>query len=337
MKKLPTNQYQYSLTMSSSSSSSPSSESLSALAVFRNILNQELIRSVHAYRDNGGGEGSWTEREFMLLPDDCIEIGADPVIVIGRQPRGRFQEGERIGFWLCMFVFDSADVVSSSLSIPSMLCLSRNPQLKSIPNLANDLRKVYLLMSRTYKDEPLNFGNEETRKEKEEESSTSSGNDSSFLEDQQVVTNQPNDRFLPELGSSAKKRRAPTDRVANISLSDLAKHFNLPMTEASRNLKIGLTVLKRKCREFGIPRWPHRKIKSLDTLIQNIQEEVGRQEKDNEAAAVKAATKRQQMLEMEKEGIKNSPIKELQKETKRFRQDVFKRRHKAKAQSKMPQ
>ncbi|ONK70766.1 uncharacterized protein A4U43_C04F1310 [Asparagus officinalis] len=94
-----------------------------------------------------------------------------------------------------------------------------NPQLKSIPILANDLQKVYLLMSRTNKDEPLNFGFEETREEKEEETSPSGGNDSSFLEDQQVVTNQPNDRFLPELRYSAKKRRAPTVRVANI-LSD---------------------------------------------------------------------------------------------------------------------
>jgi hypothetical protein len=41
--------------------------------------------------------------------------------------------------------------------------------------------------------------------------------------------------------------------------------------EASRNLKVGLTVLKKKCREFGIARWPHRKIKSLDSLIQDLQ------------------------------------------------------------------
>lgn len=68
-----------------------------------------------------------------------------------------------------------------------------------------------------------------------------------------------------------KKKRAATERIARIALADLAKYFDLPIVEASRNLKVGLTVLKRKCREFGIPRWPHRKIKSLDTLIRDLQ------------------------------------------------------------------
>jgi len=68
-----------------------------------------------------------------------------------------------------------------------------------------------------------------------------------------------------------KKKRAPSDLVAKISLSDLVKYFGMPIVEASRNLNVGLTVLKRKCREFGIPRWPHRKIKSLDSLIHDLQ------------------------------------------------------------------
>ena len=68
-----------------------------------------------------------------------------------------------------------------------------------------------------------------------------------------------------------KKKRAASEDVAKIALEDLVKYFDVPMVEASRNLKIGLTVLKRKCREFGIPRWPHRKIKSLDGLIRDLQ------------------------------------------------------------------
>lgn len=127
-----------------------------------------------------------------------------------------------------------------------------------------------------------------------------------------------------------KKKRAPTEHVASIAASDLAKYFDLPITEASRNLKVGLTALKRKCREFGIPRWPHRKMKSLDTLIHDLQEEAVRQERENKAAAM-AVTKRQRMLESEKESIKRKPFMDIQSETKRFRQDVFKRRHRAKA------
>lgn len=68
-----------------------------------------------------------------------------------------------------------------------------------------------------------------------------------------------------------KKKRADSKDVAGIALEDLAKYFDLPMVEASRNLNVGITVLKRKCREFGIPRWPHRKIKSLDSLIRDLQ------------------------------------------------------------------
>lgn len=72
-------------------------------------------------------------------------------------------------------------------------------------------------------------------------------------------------------GFVGKKKRAPSYHVAKITLSDLVKYFDMPIAEASKKLNVGLTVLKRKCREFGIPRWPHRKIKSLDSLIQNLQ------------------------------------------------------------------
>ena len=68
-------------------------------------------------------------------------------------------------------------------------------------------------------------------------------------------------------------------------------------------------------------------MKSFD----DAQEEVHRQEKENKSAAMKAVIKRQRMLEGEKECIEKNPFMELQIETKRFRQDVFKRRHRAKA------
>ena len=57
----------------------------------------------------------------------------------------------------------------------------------------------------------------------------------------------------------------------DISYSELSQYFSMPIIQAARELKVGLTVLKKKCREFGIPRWPHRKMKSLESLIHNIQ------------------------------------------------------------------
>lgn len=78
-------------------------------------------------------------------------------------------------------------------------------------------------------------------------------------------------RGLEFLGAAMKKKRAASQDIARIALDDLVKCFGLPIVEASRNLKVGVTVLKKKCREFGIPRWPHRKIKSLDGLIRSLQ------------------------------------------------------------------
>ncbi|EFJ28257.1 hypothetical protein SELMODRAFT_73113, partial [Selaginella moellendorffii] len=57
------------------------------------------------------------------------------------------------------------------------------------------------------------------------------------------------------------------ERMMDISLEDLSRYFTMPITQASNELKVGLTVLKKWCREFGIPRWPHRKLKSLESLI----------------------------------------------------------------------
>jgi len=45
----------------------------------------------------------------------------------------------------------------------------------------------------------------------------------------------------------------------------------MPITRAARELNVGLTVLKKRCRELGIARWPHRKMKSLKSLILNVQ------------------------------------------------------------------
>ncbi|XVF62293.1 hypothetical protein PTKIN_Ptkin08bG0205800 [Pterospermum kingtungense] len=57
---------------------------------------------------------------------------------------------------------------------------------------------------------------------------------------------------------------------------------------------------EKKCREFGIPRWPHRKIKSLDGLIRDPEEEAEKRQQEDEAAA-SAVSKRRIMLETDKE------------------------------------
>ncbi|KAJ8446224.1 hypothetical protein Cgig2_015995 [Carnegiea gigantea] len=51
---------------------------------------------------------------------------------------------------------------------------------------------------------------------------------------------------------------------------EIRKYFDMPISMAAKELKVGLTVLKKRCRELNIRRWPHRKIKSLKALISNV-------------------------------------------------------------------
>jgi hypothetical protein len=64
-----------------------------------------------------------------------------------------------------------------------------------------------------------------------------------------------------------------------------------------------------------------------------LQEEAKHQEMEDKAAAM-AVIRRQKMLECEKENIEKMPFMDIQSETKRFRQDVFKRRHRARVMEK---
>lgn len=66
-------------------------------------------------------------------------------------------------------------------------------------------------------------------------------------------------------GCSSKKKRSSL-----LEFDDIKKHFNVPITLAAKRLNVGLTLLKRRCRELKITRWPHRKLKSLVLLIDNL-------------------------------------------------------------------
>ncbi|MFS7929885.1 putative transcription factor Nin-like family [Helianthus anomalus] len=59
-------------------------------------------------------------------------------------------------------------------------------------------------------------------------------------------------------------------RSRPLELEEIEKHFELPIAVAAEKLGVGLTMLKKRCREFNIKRWPHRKLKSIKSLIQNV-------------------------------------------------------------------
>ena len=51
---------------------------------------------------------------------------------------------------------------------------------------------------------------------------------------------------------------------------ELSQYFHMTMRQASVELNVGETTLKKICRQVGFNRWPYRKLKSLDDLIDFI-------------------------------------------------------------------
>lgn len=71
--------------------------------------------------------------------------------------------------------------------------------------------------------------------------------------------------------TTSQKRRYREDGVTKtLSKETISQYYYMPITKAAKELKVGLTSLKKRCRELGIPRWPHRKLKSLRNVETNI-------------------------------------------------------------------
>ncbi|PWA60538.1 protein RKD1 [Artemisia annua] len=51
----------------------------------------------------------------------------------------------------------------------------------------------------------------------------------------------------------------------------IAQYFYMPISQAAKKLNVGLIVFKKQCQELGIHRWPHRKLMSIQSLINNVQ------------------------------------------------------------------
>ncbi|KAK7330354.1 hypothetical protein VNO77_24546 [Canavalia gladiata] len=109
-----------------------------------------------------------------------------------------------------------------------------------------------------------------------------------------------------------------------LSRKTISKYFYMPITQAARELNIGLTLLKKRCRELGIRRWPHRKLMSLQTLINNVQE-LGKEQGHRNEEKLRNAI---EILEKEKKLLEEMPDIDLGDNTKRLRQACFKANYK---------
>ncbi|XP_044485598.1 protein RKD2-like, partial [Mangifera indica] len=110
------------------------------------------------------------------------------------------------------------------------------------------------------------------------------------------------------------KEVGSTGSPKTLSIETISKYFYMPIKKAAKELNVGLTTLKKRCRELGIRRWPHRKLTSLQTLIKN-----GNEGKLNEAIEV---------LEKEKKMMEEMPDLQMEEKTKRLRQTCFKANYK---------
>ncbi|KAM0916005.1 hypothetical protein ACQ4PT_010447 [Festuca glaucescens] len=123
--------------------------------------------------------------------------------------------------------------------------------------------------------------------------------------------------------SSERSGAAATGKsLDHIGFEELRKYFYMPITKAAREMNVGLTVLKKRCRELGVARWPHRKMKSLRSLILNIQEM-------RKGAMSSAEVQRElEALERYCARMEENPAIELTEQTKKLRQACFKENYK---------
>ena len=125
-------------------------------------------------------------------------------------------------------------------------------------------------------------------------------------------------------------KRRPLRSAADITQEELSSCFHLPSEVACKKLGIGLTVLKRQCRKFGIKRWPFRKMKSLDRLITNVQ--AGISPGDQNRVLVKSVEE----LEEQKRRMEECQVLDLDDNTKRLPQ-ASKANHKARRMAQRPE
>eukprot|EP01097_Dermamoeba_algensis_P002720 TRINITY_DN2071_c0_g1_i1.p1 TRINITY_DN2071_c0_g1~~TRINITY_DN2071_c0_g1_i1.p1 ORF type:complete len:325 (-),score=58.71 TRINITY_DN2071_c0_g1_i1:231-1205(-) len=60
-------------------------------------------------------------------------------------------------------------------------------------------------------------------------------------------------------------------KTAEVEIEDLVSYFHLPISDVARHLCLSPATLKKVCRQYGVSRWPYRKIKALQKMIETLQ------------------------------------------------------------------
>ncbi|PWA52841.1 protein RKD1 [Artemisia annua] len=115
-----------------------------------------------------------------------------------------------------------------------------------------------------------------------------------------------------------------------ISRDTISHYFHLPIDRAAKRLNVGLSVFKKQCREIGIQRWPYRKIKSLQTMIADFQDQRGDAETNGNIQDIIAR------LKDEIKHIEQNPNLGVTNSTRQLRQRYWKAKHQQRSQKKEP-
>jgi RWP-RK domain len=86
----------------------------------------------------------------------------------------------------------------------------------------------------------------------------------------QVVHRQPGQK-MPRPSTNSNVVPSKEDLEQCDTLEKLQSVFHLPINDAAAALDMGVTVLKKLCRDRQINRWPFRKLSSVDKLIESVQ------------------------------------------------------------------
>ncbi|RWW44977.1 hypothetical protein BHE74_00049223, partial [Ensete ventricosum] len=121
--------------------------------------------------------------------------------------------------------------------------------------------------------------------------------------------------------TSEKRGCGRASRLNGLGFHEIKNYFDMPITKAAKAMNVGLTVLKKRCRELGIARWPHRKMKSLKSLIRNVQE-MGK------GSYEEGVRKELETLEEHRRLMEENPQIQLTERTKKLRQACFKANYK---------
>ena len=103
-------------------------------------------------------------------------------------------------------------------------------------------------------------------------------------------------------GAAAVPRRRERKKKIDTDIEVVREYFDLPMNVATQKLKIGSTALKKICRRYGITRWPYRRIKAIEKLIQQL-EDTGATESSRYQVEGQAIRERLEDLYAEKEKL----------------------------------